>query len=104
MFRARSPPSLPFAPSLLPSIPLSYLFLLPTPSFNMPPRPRNLKLPLSAFTSTPAAEELSAGPVFKSTIDSSVDVAALKDEAGLGFEGWTSESGRKVAGGVAVVR
>jgi len=70
----------------------------------MPPRPRNLKLPLSAFTSSPAAEELSSGPVFKSTIDASVDVAVLKDEAGLGFEAWTTESGRKVAGGVAVVR
>ncbi|KAL7417824.1 hypothetical protein BDY24DRAFT_437347 [Mrakia frigida] len=70
----------------------------------MPPRPRNLKLPLSAFTSSPAAEELSSGPVFKSTIDASVDVAALKDGTGLAFEGWESESGRKVAGGVAVVR
>ena len=71
----------------------------------MPPRPRNLKLPLSAFApSSPAAEEASAGPIFKKTIDGCVDVQALTNESDLAFEGWQADSGRVVAGGVAVVR
>ena len=70
----------------------------------MPPRPRNLKLPLSAFAPSPAAEEASTCPVFKHTIDGSVDAGALTDEAQLQFDGWQVESGRVVKGGVAIIR
>ena len=61
-------------------------------------------MPLSAFAPSPAAEEASSGPVFNKTIDGSVDVAALNDESELAFQGWQADSGRVVAGGVAIIR
>jgi hypothetical protein len=64
----------------------------------MPPKPKNLKLPLSAFSSAPPAPSTAMN---RNTIDAHLDE---EREQGVTFEAWERGSKRKVVGAIGISR